>query len=135
MEFIKGILRVILGFFGVIPNIPDEITIVRYNPRHGTGGQPQQPIPKFTVPNPALPNKNGRIYPSHLFNKNIEIEMVFSSKEAFFITEEEFIAVVDKVIWVEVIENYHRNFVRLTKFIEKFRPELYEKYKLLIEEN
>ena len=41
---------------------------------------------------------------------------------------------MDKVIWVEVIENYHRDFVRLKKFIETFCPELYDKYKLLIEE-
>jgi len=139
MEFLKGIWRVILGFFGKIPESGGIIIISdsdkQPTSRHGTGGLPQAPIAKFTMPNPALPNKNGRMYPMYLFNKNMgKIEMIFFSKEAFFLTEEEFIAVMDKVIWVEVIENYHRDFVRLKKFIETFRPELYDKYKLLIEE-
>ncbi len=76
------------------------------------------------------------------FNKqlnNQKIKMCFSSKEAFDLTEEEYLAFINKKIYVEILTfnfgkaSREKAFVLLEEFMEEFRPEMYEKYKLLLD--
>lgn len=149
MEFLKGIWRVILGFFGKIPKSGCIIIISNSDKqptsRHGTGGLPQPKAVNWqqlkTLVN-GKPNKNGRIYPPRLFKQMLnpkKVRICLSSKEAFFLTEDEYLAFINKKVLVEVVvvtltESKNKFFIPLEEFMKEFQPELYEKYKLLIEE-
>ena len=131
----------------------DTTYITTYNiPTTGTYmpviGTPNTAVNAWRFPQHPLA-MSGPITVSNI-NQNVnvtlkpDLKIILSSEKAYFLSEDEIIGLLNPCkAMVEVHQGYNatvfsgsdlqKTFITLEKFLEQFRPEIFEKYKLLME--
>ena len=131
----------------ITSNIPTTVTYMPVTNTSNTSNTPYTVVDTWQVQSPQYPVTI--TVPSINQNVNVtlkpDLKIILSSEKAYFLSEDEIIGLLNPCkAMVEVLQKYNATMMfsgsdsqitlmTLEEFLEQFRPEIFEKYKLLME--